>query len=774
MVKILVIDSSVGLRQESRILREAGSYTVVSARHHEHATGLMAREQPDLVVLYSSANGSVGQTLERIRRVSDAPALLVLEDVADAADMAEHLGSYDDYVVRPYRDEELLTRIAVLLRKQRLGTRLREETRRTDVEASGLEGQDERVLVASLKTGDHEEARRLLPRVIMDVVERGDLDTAERYLDAVPLDPEPAPVVLARFAIVSTRQTKLRPALDVLEGAERSGRLAGLLAEDARIGAFACNFLMASGSLDRAAALVDSMPSGRAADAARLLLSAARDDPDAPIPPLVGDILDGIVARGLYHRGRLRPLRAATRPGLARQSGVPELLSKDSPHESQVASMGQLLARIAAAIDSRNLSAAHAAIDAMEAAPATFYASLARAEVAIHLERDPEAALAAVTRTRALPGGDLPFYREICLGWEGAAHLLLEANQAAAAALREAVASMRNGDRILHLPEALVYLAECEWRMGDEDAADRAADEALEVAHEQGSLRPLLRSLRDFPGVISRRLDAEVTLDGMWHTLGRGLLRSTGSDTEGPSVGCHLREFGDAALVTETGEVLRPKIRKSLELLSYLLSRPQACASRSDVLTALWGGRDDDSSRAYLRQALRQLRNALAPTVDVVAEGDLLSATGAVTSDSIQLDALVSAAALEAGERRLDLLLDALEIVRRGLFLDGSRDVPWVDDRRSYYASLAADIRLDAAALLLEADRHLESLVLVDEALAADPLLERGWRLRMTGLGLMGDLDGVTLAYRRCRAALAEIGLEPSRATVEMANTLRR
>jgi hypothetical protein len=44
----------------------------------------------------------------------------------------------------------------------------------------------------------------------------------------------------------------------------------------------------------------------------------------------------------------------------------------------------------------------------------------------------------------------------------------------------------------------------------------------------------------------------------------------------------------------------------------------------------------------------------------------------------------------------------------------------------------------------------------------------------MTALGLLGDPDGVALSFRRCRAALAEIGLEPSRATIEAANALRR
>jgi len=374
----------------------------------------------------------------------------------------------------------------------------------------------------------------------------------------------------------------------------------------------------------------------------------------------------------------------------------------------------------------------------------------------------------------AFPIGQFVCYRELSQVWEGGARLLLGEDEQAAAILRETVASMHRGDRTLGLPTALVYLAEAEWRLGNSEQADRAVDEAYEVAHGQGSLRPLLRSLVDFPGVLSRRLDVEQSPDGVWHALGRGLARSAAGASQPAYAGTHLREFGDAALITETGEALRPKIRKSLELLSYLLSRQGASASRSDVLTALWNGRDDDSTRAYLRQALRQLRSAFSPLVEVTAEGDSLSVAGTVTTDSLTLEALVQAAVVETGERRLDLLLDALTITRRGLFLEGSSDVLWVDDHRARLAALAADMRLDAAALLLEADRHLEALDLVDEALAADPLLERGWRLRMTALGLLGDSDGVALSFRRCCIALAEIGLEPSRTTVELANSMRR
>ena len=83
-------------------------------------------------------------------------------------------------------------------------------------------------------------------------------------------------------------------------------------------------------------------------------------------------------------------------------------------------------------------------------------------------------------------------------------------------------------------------------------------------------------------------------------------------------------------------------------------------------------------------------------------------------------------------------------------------------------------VQLDAAELLLDAGQLVEALSLLRTALNRNPLLERGWRLRMRAHGLLGDGDGVLTAYRACRDALADIGLTPSTATAEMARTYRR
>jgi DNA-binding SARP family transcriptional activator len=507
-----------------------------------------------------------------------------------------------------------------------------------------------------------------------------------------------------------------------------------------------------------------------------MILSAFRDDPAAPVPAFTGDFVDAPLARALFSRGLLAELRHG-RSTWALMTGVPAIGGVGGLPEAgfQLPRFVGLYRSFGESIQVRDYETARACRDELAALP-TPWGALAEAELAIRLERDGRRASQAIERLRTLGPGRVVVFRELAATWEAAAHLLADEPQAAAEVLREAVASMRRGDRTLALSRALVYLAEAEWRLGNEDASDQAADEAYEVARRQGSLRELLLSLADFPGVLSRRLDVERASESPWHSLGRALVheaRGPGTRVVAP-VSAHLREFGEPALIVDGHRVVRPKIRKSLELLSYLLSSAKGSVSREEVLTALWNGRDDDSTRAYLRQALRHLRDVLPEGISVTAEGDSLSVEGAVTSESHELEAQLAEAARDPGPGRLGYLLEALELAGRGEFLAGSSDVRWVDDRRARLESVISDVRLDAAELLLDADRHLRALALVDETLDADPLLERAWRLRMRALGLLGDYDGVTAAYAQCTSALAEIGLEPSSATSELARSLRR
>jgi two-component SAPR family response regulator len=325
---------------------------------------------------------------------------------------------------------------------------------------------------------------------------------------------------------------------------------------------------------------------------------------------------------------------------------------------------------------------------------------------------------------------------------------------------------------MLELPRAAVYLAEAEWRSGDEDAADAAAEIAFETARRQGSIHRLLQALDDTPAVAARAMDSEADRDSGWHVLARALMSHDGPPAAPVEPEVLVREFGGIKLVVGDTEI-KPRIKKAGELLAYLLSRERPRASRQQLLEALFAGRDDRSTRAYLRQAIAQLREALPDAVPLSVGRDeiALRDTTLITSDSRRLEALVSRSRRQDGERQIATLREAVA----GASDDYLRGVEseWADERRRFVAELSNDARLDLAELLYRHGSYAESRGFLDAALEHDPYSERSWRLQMSLADVVGDLDGVVEAFRECRDRLAELGLAPSAQTRALVERLR-
>jgi DNA-binding SARP family transcriptional activator len=332
---------------------------------------------------------------------------------------------------------------------------------------------------------------------------------------------------------------------------------------------------------------------------------------------------------------------------------------------------------------------------------------------------------------------------------------------------------MRGGGRLLHLPAAAVYLAEAAWRSGDEDGADAAADLALEASRGQGSPHLLLSALAEYPDVLARRLDLEVTAESPWHELGRALTARVAGIGDVLGAAVHVAEFGRTA-ITLNGCEVKPRLAKSVELLALLANRGEQ-VTRAQLLDALFEGRRDDSAASYLRQAILHLRKAVPDVLETEGGTGLLRLASRVrvTTESKRVVALLGQAQALRGAERLRLLLDALEIADRGPYLPGIR-ATWADERRAQLAEILKDVRLDAA----EAAFATGDLNLADELLGtvlrADPAREAGWRLQMRLAHALGGADRVLAAYRSCERALRELGAEPSSTTSVLLKDLRR
>jgi DNA-binding SARP family transcriptional activator len=395
------------------------------------------------------------------------------------------------------------------------------------------------------------------------------------------------------------------------------------------------------------------------------------------------------------------------------------------------------------------------------------------AKLALRADHDSARATAALDLIDRDPGA-YALVRELAQTWRGLAALIDNDEDSALSLLRAAVMGMHASGRILELPTAAVYLAEAEWRAGNQDAADDAADLALEAARQHGSNHVLLQALADFPAVVARRIDAEAHADSAWHAVGRALA------AQGVAVGTRictaveLVEFGRNAIILD-GKQVRPIIAKCYELLGFLAARKGAPASRDELLNALFDARNDESARSYLRKTIIGVRRLLpADALSVSAGGRVgLSPDVVLASESVRLEQELAAAVRLQGSELVVATQRALAPLARGEYFAGVRSA-WVDERRQQLAELATTARAAAADAAYAADRYDDAQRLAEAVLAADPLREAIWRTSMRIRGVVGDYDGVITTFAQCERALRAAGIAPAASTRALLDQLRR
>jgi DNA-binding SARP family transcriptional activator len=691
----------------------------------------------------------------------------------------------DAFAVAPLFRDHLLARLEELDSAQLKG--LRERYAQLLVG----KGEAEEAVDVLLSMGEVEEAWRLARALLPTLVNRMDLESAARWLDAFPMaSVEPtAPVAAAVLRVAIGLEQPLR-GVELLDRSrpEWVRTVSGVSDDDYDeilvLLTWSVWHVRGLAAAEDIAALIGP---GRGRQIVDALLSLSRGTgpngfPEFATTPL--GPLEGLLMRIAYTRGRLAglsdpgvhgPWRSAVGApwvvaALRATGQIERAMDLYKVHEGGRSLWLNGLDAADLMVDLGRPHDAWAAVRAgwqlQHANGSTLYAALlgiAEARLHLKLDDDPQAALRALAEARAAGAEEHSFTRELENMWRGVCHLRLNEYDAAHTLLAQAVASMQRTDHRLHLATAATYLAEASWQAGAEEAADKAAHLALVTADQVGSTHLLLAALEDVPGVAVRGADTEQYRDARWHELISLLSRRRGALTvTTPSPRLVLEEFGEPSLLLDGCDVT-PRLRKSTELMARLLAAPDRRVPRQELLSGLFRSRSEPAARSYLRQAVYRLREILPETLVPAMSGEDLVISGPelVVGTSSEVLDTIDLAARQPAETQFATLVEATARADRGAFLSGFAGV-WVESRRAELDDRLRRARLDLARVAYRLGRYWEADLALDTVLREDPYREEAWLLRIAVAHASGNDDGVLATYQRYLGVMRDLGVPPS------------
>ena len=103
---ILVVDDEPQIRRVMRATLSSQGYVITEAKTGEEALDSMRKQRPDLVLLDVNMPGMGGiETCREIRRISDAPVIMLTVRNAERDKVSALDAGADDYVVKPFSIE---------------------------------------------------------------------------------------------------------------------------------------------------------------------------------------------------------------------------------------------------------------------------------------------------------------------------------------------------------------------------------------------------------------------------------------------------------------------------------------------------------------------------------------------------------------------------------------------------------------------------------------------------------------------------------------------
>lgn len=206
-----------------------------------------------------------------------------------------------------------------------------------------------------------------------------------------------------------------------------------------------------------------------------------------------------------------------------------------------------------------------------------------------------------------------------------------------------------------------------------------------------------------------------------------------------------------------------PKPRQILEILLLSLGTP---VSKDRLIEVLWEGNAPAEALPTLESYVSVLRRNIQPGAGKL--GPLRTTTGGYVMDATMVDLdifrfdhLLRQAQQSGPEAALPLLKAALAISTAPLL--GDELLPaWAEDERALHCSRVLEATVLAAETAAAVGSAAESIEWAQKALEMDPLNERAWLARISGLESTGRYAEGLQSYEKCRRAMArELGCTP-------------
>ena len=241
-----------------------------------------------------------------------------------------------------------------------------------------------------------------------------------------------------------------------------------------------------------------------------------------------------------------------------------------------------------------------------------------------------------------------------------------------------------------------------------------------------------------------------------------------------------IEVLGTSRLLRDGEPVDDPAWRRQRvrQLLCALVAHRELRRARLGVL--LWPDFDDDGVSANLRMTLSYLQGLLEPHRE---RGDapwfLQQDAGVLrlrAGDHLEVDAWELADLLAEADRagrsgtpsiELDHLLRAVSLWR-GEYLADVAGEDWAEPLRAQLQQQFVRAAVRAGDLLVAAGRASEAVAVAGTALEADPWSEAALRLQVTAQLASGDGDAAAGSYRLGMRRLAELGVAPGAATLQL------